>query len=431
MPKLQHNLDPSLHPFENARQVTRALNSVKLDRLFAKPFIGSLEGHIDGVYSMAKHTRQLNVLLSGAANGELRLWSLSDRKSTWTAKNAHEGFIRGVAFVPISYTNIDNQVNFLSCSDDKTVKLWSSTAPKHKSQFVSEESFTSIDHHYTDMGLFATSGSSCVNLWNVERPVPLQTFSWGTEGGDSFYSVKWNITEVDIFAALGSDRSIILYDKRFLSPLRKLTLSMRSNAICWNPMEAFNFTVANEDTNCYTFDMRKMDTACNVLRDHVSAVMDLDYSPTGEELVTGSYDRTIRIFNSRHGHSRDVYHTKRMQKIFCVKFSMDSRFIISSSDECNIRIWRSEASERLGYHHPRELDSLKQSKALITKYQHISEIDRISKHRHVPKPIRSAQRERRIIEASVKRKEERRRRHTSNPEPYNNKRRMPIVTNQQ
>jgi hypothetical protein len=35
----------------------------------------------------------------------------------------------------------------------------------------------------------------------------------------------------------------------------------RSNALCWNPMEAFNFTAANEDCCLYTFDMRKLSSA--------------------------------------------------------------------------------------------------------------------------------------------------------------------------
>ncbi len=37
-------------------------------------------------------------------------------------------------------------------------------------------------------------------------------------------------------------------------------------------MEAFNFTAANEDANLYTFDMRKLDIALNVHKDHVAAV---------------------------------------------------------------------------------------------------------------------------------------------------------------
>lgn len=45
----------------------------------------------------------------------------------------------------------------------------------------------------------------------------------------------------------------------------------------------------------------------------MSAVMDVDYSPTGREFVAGSYDRSVRIFPFSGGHSREVYHTKRMQ----------------------------------------------------------------------------------------------------------------------
>ena len=79
-------------------------------------------------------------------------------------------------------------------------------------------------------------------------------------------------------------------------------------------MEAFNFAVANEDHNLYIFDMRKMDRAQNVLKDHVAAAMDVEFSPTGEELVSASYDRTVRLWNRASGHSRDIYHTKRMQR---------------------------------------------------------------------------------------------------------------------
>ncbi len=43
--------------------------------------------------------------------------------------------------------------------------------------------------------------------------------------------------------------------------------------------------------------------------------MDVAYSPTGKEFVSGSYDRTIRIFDARQTKSREVYHTKRMQRL--------------------------------------------------------------------------------------------------------------------
>ncbi len=68
-------------------------------------------------------------------------------------------------------------------------------------------------------------------------------------------------SESDVFASTGSDRSIALYDLRSSTPIRKLVMQTRCNALAWNPMEAFNFTVANEDCNLYSYDMRKLSSA--------------------------------------------------------------------------------------------------------------------------------------------------------------------------
>jgi WD repeat and SOF domain-containing protein 1 len=98
----------------------------------------------------------------------------------------------------------------------------------------------------------------------------------------------------------------------------------------------------------YTFDTRKLKTPVNVHMDHVEAVTDVDYSPTGKEFVSGSYDKSIRIFEVNKGHSREVYHTKRMQRLTCIAWSLDNKYILSGSDEMNIRVWKSRASEKLG-----------------------------------------------------------------------------------
>lgn len=46
---------------------------------------------------------------------------------------------------------------------------------------------------------------------------------------------------------------------------------------------------------------------------------------------------------------REIYHTKRMQRVTSIRYSRDDRYIISGSDEMNIRIWKAQASEKLGY----------------------------------------------------------------------------------
>ena len=37
-----------------------------------------------------------------------------------------------------------------------------------------------------------------------------------------------------------------------------------------------------------------------------------------------------------------------MQKVGCVTWSADNKYILSGSDEMNIRLWKASASEKLG-----------------------------------------------------------------------------------
>lgn len=46
--------------------------------------------------------------------------------------------------------------------------------------------------------------------------------------------------------------------------------------------------------------------------------------------------------------SREVYHTKRMQHVITVKWTSDNKYILCGSDEMNIRLWKANASEKLG-----------------------------------------------------------------------------------
>ena len=111
------NYDPTLHPLEVPREYTRALNSTKLERVFAKPFVGSLDGHGDGVHTLCKHPTQLSVLLSGACDGVVKIWNLATLKCVRTLPAAHDGFVRGLCMNPAGSM-------FFSCGNDKLVRHW-------------------------------------------------------------------------------------------------------------------------------------------------------------------------------------------------------------------------------------------------------------------------------------------------------------------
>lgn len=396
--KVPRNYDPKEHPFESVREYVRALNATKLERVFAKPFIGVLDGHRDGISCFAKHPESLSQLCSGSYDGEIRIWDLPTRKCLRNFV-AHAGFVRG-----ISYSQSGS--NFITVGDDKTVKTWSSNIPDFGVEeepintCLSRTTLSGISHHRTEP-IFATCGEVC-SIWEETRNEPLHILKWGC---DNLNAISFNQIESDLLAACASDRSIILYDRREAKPIRKLKMTMRSNSLCWNPMEAFTFTVANEDYNLYTFDTRRLQNPLNLHKGHVSAVLDVDYAPTGREFVTASYDKTIRIYESRKANSREIYYTKRMHRVTCAGWSGDNKYIYTGSDEMNIRLWKARASEKLGPLKIRERAAFNYNEALKEKFAAHPQIRRIAKHRHVPRYILNNQKRNKAQSQKEKKKE--------------------------
>jgi DDB1- and CUL4-associated factor 13 len=52
-----------------------------------------------------------------------------------------------------------------------------------------------------------------------------------------------------------------------------------------------------------------------------------------ERLTVFLQDRSIRIWSRDKGQSRDMYHTKRMQRVFRACWTMDSKYLLSGSDD--------------------------------------------------------------------------------------------------
>ena len=129
------NLDPLQHPFARARERMRALNAAKMERIFAKPFVAALEGHVDAVETMARKPDSLDMVASGSWDGGvcvsstrllqsgahavagLILHDIPQRRKVVHVENAHKGKVSGICFA-------DND-RLLSCGVDRNVKLWS------------------------------------------------------------------------------------------------------------------------------------------------------------------------------------------------------------------------------------------------------------------------------------------------------------------
>lgn len=495
---IHKNLDPNLHPHSRAREYTRAVTASKLNRMFAKPFIGQLDGHRDGVYTMAKDPLKLTQVASGSGDGEVRVWDLANRTSTISLKNAHQGKVSGLTFLPNRYigegrsktydqsSNTSNPLSkrlasmdssglldedhridentlaelkeneelleaeertsrlgsrkILTCGIDKVVKMWDLGSGAHLESnqdrlvmtYQGKHGFNSIDHH-RHQPLFVTA-SDRIHVWDVTKSSPLSDVSWNStraEGsttkasdnysGEQIACVTFSPSETSVIASSGSssNRSITLYDLRSNKSLGRLIMKMRVNCLKFNPQQPAILLAGGEDHQLYTFDIRYMSTATQVFKDHVGPVMSCDWSPTGRDFVSGSYDRTLRLWSTsdttlhKKGRSIDVYHTKRMQRIFASLYSCDSQYVLSGSDDGALRIWKAVASQPIGVKSGRELAAKEYRDQLRQKWSNVESVSKIERQRYLPKPIYNAQKLRTEMLEARARKEDNRLAHSS------------------
>ncbi|KAH8085896.1 WD40-repeat-containing domain protein [Filobasidium floriforme] len=486
---LQRNLDPALHPFSKTREYTRAVTAAKMDRMFAKPFVGAIEGHQDGVYCLARDPRRVGVVAGGGGDGEVILHSLPLRRPLLKLPQAHKGMVSGVTFT--SHTS-DRKRNLLSCSSyDMTVKLWNTMRiSNHLSHVVENESdldedgiggfegnaykaadeqelgkgmldedqarlgedgmdmdddafveeeggglnivdqakrdaaaakmeplmvyqgkfgFNGIDHHRTD-NIFATA-SNTVQIWDTTKSSALSNLQF-SNSLETVTKVKFNQSETSVLASIGNDRTMCLYDIRTGKAERRIVMNMKSNSLAWNPTLPTVLLLASEDHNLYTFDLRKMETPTQIYKGHVAGVMSCDWSPTGEEFVSGSYDRTVRLWNRDQGRSRDTYHTKRMQRVFDTVYTPTADFVLSGSDDGNVRIWKTNASAKLGPIDTRERQSMEYRRKLREKWGNEKGVREIERQRRLPSNIKNAAALKKTMLDARKTKDDNRRRHT-------------------
>lgn len=108
--------------------------------------------------------------------------------------------------------------------------------------------------------------------------------------------------------------------------------------------------------------------------------------------------KNIRPFNT--------YHSARMRRVWALRFSGDGRFLLSGSDDANIRVWKTRANEALRTLSPRESEAMNYRDTLINKYQNAPEVHDVLNSRRLPQRIRTSQRQIAIQAQAARRKEE-------------------------
>lgn len=270
----QHNKSHEYHPFIHEREYIRALNATKIERMLAKPFISALTYHQEGITSVEKD-RCSDLFMSSSFNGQVFVWDLKRNKSISELNFPKSP--SGCCFVEKgALVGVGNKI-FHYSSDYKTL-------------LCDYESSNPINVLCSGRD-FAAGTMSGAEIFDLKKKVLKHKYGLGCVSSISYNPI------VEDLLAFGENKDIVLVDHRVNSEFLRINVGVKTNSVKFSPKNGHIIASGNEDSNLYFHDIRHTDRPFIVFKQHLNSITSLDFSHDGKKVTTGSFDRTIRIFD--------------------------------------------------------------------------------------------------------------------------------------
>jgi WD40 repeat protein len=226
-----------------------------------------------------------DIIVTGCSDGRLMSFDCAQGQNLWHIDNAHKG---GATNVQLS----SNMRFVLSGGAEGELRVW---------EVKSKEMMSHMKEHMsrvTDVKLFpndeyaiSASRDRCLLTWDLRSEKRL-TAHREKHGGINCLAVASD--QVTVFTA-GQEKTLTTWDLRMADPVRTITLDE----------EVYSISISPDDRHLATagtgLQVKIWDVAGGAERSrgigHSRAVQKLDFSPDGKQLVSAGLDHSIMLWN--------------------------------------------------------------------------------------------------------------------------------------
>ncbi|KAI9178937.1 pre-mRNA cleavage and polyadenylation factor (CPF) complex subunit [Blastocladiella emersonii ATCC 22665] len=252
-----------------------------------------LQAHETSVRSM-RWSRSGSWLLSGDNAGYVKYWqsNMNNLKSIQVHKEA----VRGISFSP-------SDAKFATCSDDKTVKVWSFH------QGTCETTMTGhgwdvkcLDWHPYKAMIASGSKDNLIKLWDPRAGKQITTLHGHK---NTIHAVSWNRNGNWLLSG-SRDQNIKIFDIRSMREMANFKGHPKEVcSVAWHPHHETLFASGgSEGSLLWWLADRTEGPISQVLTAHDANIWALDWHPLGHVLCTGSNDYATRFWTrARPGES--------------------------------------------------------------------------------------------------------------------------------
>ncbi|GAB1520371.1 hypothetical protein RhiTH_003446 [Rhizoctonia solani] len=277
-------------------------------------------------------------IVAGLSNGKLYVWQASIGALVLGPLQAHTHAVLSVDYSP-------DGTHIISGSDDKTVHIWNAVNGHAVPGPPMEQNTGIRSVKYSPDGRHIVSGSydGTICVWDPQTGTvvlgPLKAHN------SSISSICYSPDGTRIVSCAGGDATVYTWDAR----RRQKALPVAEGCADWVRSVAYSpdssCIVSASGNHIHMWDARTGSLIRGPIEGHTKSVMSVDYSPTGDQFASGSYDSTVCTWDAQTGHMRLGPLTGHTEPVRSVAYSPDGTSLASGSDDSTIRVWSTRTGE--------------------------------------------------------------------------------------
>jgi WD40 repeat protein/DNA replication protein DnaC len=266
------------------------------------------------------------MLATGDANGEIRLWQVADSKLLLICKG-HTGWVNSVDFSP------DGRM-LASGSSDQTIKVWDTRDGRCR-KTLTEHTQRVRSVAFSPDGKILCSGSSdyTVRFWDINSGECQKILS-------GHVGYVWSVAfspDGKTLATGSDDRTVKLWNVSTGECEQTLlghTHWVRS--LCFSP-DGKILATGGGDWIVKLWDVSN-GTEIKILSGHSQRIRALAFSPDGSTLASGSGDHTVKLWDVGNGRCIRTLHG-HSSRLTAIAFSPDGEILATGGEDRAIRYW--------------------------------------------------------------------------------------------